>query len=120
MTESEITNIIELICQKIGIAVQSGADLVPIIADYKIAIHVFGVVIPLLLSAIFSLLIVALLKTSLKNMLEDACLLGAAIGFLLILICVCIGISIWNGYELVCWSVAPEAKALLWVTEQLG
>ena len=122
MNANEINAVIDKICEKLGIAVQSVDDLVPSITKMEIIGNVCGIVGFSILGAVFAVFAIKMWnEKSGKGVTEEY-------EFMFFALCViCTVISVWLSYlvmvrmeRLIKWIIVPDAQAVVWLMNQIG
>ena len=115
MKEKEINIIINNICDKVGIGVDSMKDFVPIFAKYKIIHSVFWFVVLLAVSMFFVFLTRKMLELYRKadEWNKEEHVFGVAVAGLVSLIFG--GISLGYLIDAVEWTLVPEARVVQYI-----
>ena len=106
---NQVNEVINNICDKLG---TTATNLVPMLARYKSANALFGVIACSVLIVAF--IVIAVLtnkKAKLANFDDPNEALAG--------VCICTAILLYNAYNLVGWIASPEAKSIDYITNLL-
>ncbi len=123
MGSEEIIEIIETICGKLGIAINSFSDFVPELAKYKISTSAFWVSASALVILLSAFLIVYIVKRAEKMIRENpkvfsyGCVSDFASVWAISIVCgflvlVFLFVFLCNARNIVSWVASPQASAV--------
>lgn len=136
MNSEEVIKVIDVLCDKLGIAVNSAKDFVPALAKYQIVSNIFDSVMSVLIIAISIVVIRKAFESAEKKMKKERetgvsswsshdsvwyfwyTWLASIIGGIAILMSVCLFMS--SVHDVLVWSISPEASAIKYVLNILN
>ncbi len=120
MKVNEINEIINNICEKIGIGINSAKEFVPLFAKYKAINDAFICVGFLIVTIIFVIVTTKLIKgyKAAESWDEDGWIVGIVLSSLASLIC---GLVSWfNLFYAIEWIVVPEAMTVQYILNMMN
>lgn len=132
MKSEEVIEIIEAICDKLGIAMNSAKDIIPELAKREIAINLFWVVTSIIIILISVKVIRFVITRAKKDIAEenpkrwskkeltdyDSVTIVSSVGVIMIMIF--IFALIFSAKDLVAWIASPQASAIAYVLDSLN
>lgn len=119
MTEAAVIAVINEICGKIG----TTADyVIPKLSTMEYYSHFFGLFACIALSLVCAIYSAIVLIISIKKDMDyfDVWdMIQFSTWFSIPASLITMGFAIWNGYEMVMWKVAPEAKAIEYIINMI-
>ena len=119
MKVNEVNEIINNICEKIGIGINSAKEFVPVFAKYKAIDSAFSWLGFLAITVIFIILARKAIKAYKEADAWDRDVYVFAIGgsTLVALICGCA--SLWNLFDMIKWIIVPEAMTVQYILNMM-
>lgn len=119
MKANEVNEIINNICEKIGIGISNAKEFVPVFAKYKAIDSALSWIGFLVITIIF----IILAKKVIKGYKEadawdrDAYAFGVGGSAFVSLICGCV--SLWNLFDMIKWIIVPEAMTVQYILNMM-
>jgi len=122
MKTSDVTTVINTICEKLGIVCKTASDFVPALAKYKIAMAIFGIGVSVLFIVLSLIAIKVAYSYAKKHYvdIENSGAFDATLAIGMLTIAICVAFVVYNLYNLIGWVAVPNAKAVLYVVDLIG
>lgn len=119
MKANEVNEIINNICEKVGIGINSAKDFVPIFAKYKAINDAFVCVGFLIVTVIFVIVATKLMKgyKMAEDWDKDGWIFGIAVSSFVSLVCGLI--SLFNLFYAIEWLIVPEAMTIQYILDMI-
>ena len=119
MKANEINEIINNICEKIGIGINSAKEFVPLFAKYKAINDVFICVGFLIVTIIFVIIVSKLIKVYkiAESWDKDGWMAGIIVTSFVSLVCGLI--SLFNLFHAIEWIIVPEAMTVQYILNMM-
>ena len=115
MKANEVNEIINNICEKIGIGINSAKEFVPIFAKYKAIDSALSCLGFLAVTVIFIILARKAIKAYKEAGYMDRDIFGFAVGGSAFVSLICGCESLWNLFDMIKWIIVPEAMTVQYI-----
>ena len=119
MKANEVNEIINNICEKIGIGINSAKEFVPIFAKYKAIDSALSWLGFLAITVIFIILARKAIKAYKEADYMDRDIFGFAVGGSAFVVLFCGCASLWNLFDMIKWIIAPEAMTVQYILDMM-
>lgn len=119
MKANEVNEIINNICEKIGIGINNAKEFIPALAKYKIIHSALWCVLWIVITVLCFSMIKKLIKTYKVSDSWDRPDVAVGIGFLVVISLVLIVTSAGYFIETVEWIASPEVKSIQYVLSMI-
>lgn len=119
MKANEVNVIINNICEKIGIGINSTKEFIPIFAKYKTMDSAFTCIGFLAITVIFIILARKAIKAYKEADAWDRDAPAFAVGGSAFVLLICGCISLWNLFDMIEWIVVPEAMTVQYILDMM-
>ena len=119
MKANEVNEIINNICEKIGIGINSAKEFVPIFAKYKAIDSALSFLGFLAITVIFIIIARKAIKAYKEEGYIDKDIFGFAVGGSAFVSLICGGASLWNLFDMIKWIIVPEAMTVQYILDMM-
>lgn len=119
MKANEVNEVINNICEKIGIGISNAKEFVPIFAKYKAMDSAFRCIGFLAITVIFIILARKAIKAYKEADTWNRELPAFAVGGSAFVSLICGCVSLWNLFIMIEWIIVPEAMTVQYILDMI-
>ena len=119
MKANEVNEILNNICEKIGIGISNAKEFVPVFAKYKATNSALSWIGFLAITVIFIILARKAIKAYKEADYIDRDMLGFAVGGSTFVSLICGCASVWNLFDMIKWIIVPEGMTVQYILNMM-
>lgn len=119
MKVNEVNEVINNICEKIGIGISNAKEFIPVFAKYKAIDSALSWLGFLAITVIFIILARKAIKAYQETDAWDRDIVGFAVGGSAFVALICGCVSLWNMFDMIEWIIVPEAMTVKYILDMI-